>query len=247
MSSPFLSPQPIILRVERHCHAGVPATSVQVPRRRRTVRDLREEPPKPGDRGRLGFLRGRARPAVEAFAAFIDGHRQVSGAEPVRKVLAGYGLKIATSTYCAAEKRRSSPRSVRDTEPKTRSRRREAEDAKPKTRIGRVHADDVGAHGVRKIRRQPHREGIPVARRTVARLMRDLGLQSVRRGRSGPNARPAGSAGHPAQKIRSVEGDASELPAWAALKCPRGKGLPGSEPRLPHQVAGRFRFAESGR
>ncbi|GAA2439166.1 hypothetical protein GCM10010405_23140 [Streptomyces macrosporus] len=36
---------------------------------------------------------------------------------------------------------------------------------------------------MRKVWRQLHREGIPVARRTVARLMRDLGLQGARRGK----------------------------------------------------------------
>ncbi|MFF4935234.1 IS3 family transposase [Streptomyces griseofuscus] len=36
---------------------------------------------------------------------------------------------------------------------------------------------------MRKVWRQLHREGIPVARCTVARLMRDLGLEGARRGK----------------------------------------------------------------
>ncbi|MFJ8768752.1 IS3 family transposase [Streptomyces clavifer] len=57
-------------------------------------------------------------------------------------------------------------------------------DAELKTQISRVHADNCSVYGVRKVWRQLHREGTPVARCTVARLMRDLGLQGVRRGRS---------------------------------------------------------------
>ncbi|MEU5505872.1 IS3 family transposase, partial [Streptomyces albidoflavus] len=120
-------------------------------------------------RAASGFLRGRARPAVEALVAFIDEHRQVFGVEPICRILTSHGLKIATSTYYAARKRAPSARSVRD--------------AELKTQISRVHADNFSVYGVRKVWRQLHREGIPVARCTVARLMRDLGLQGVRRGR----------------------------------------------------------------
>ncbi|WAC97733.1 IS3 family transposase [Streptomyces sp. NA13] len=120
-------------------------------------------------RAASGFLRGRARPAVEALVAFIDEHRQVFGVEPICRILTSHGLKIATSTYYAARKRAPSARSVRD--------------AELKTQISRVHADNFSVYGVRKVWRQLHREDIPVARCTVARLMRDLGLQGVRRGR----------------------------------------------------------------
>ncbi|MFC8872753.1 IS3 family transposase [Streptomyces sp. NPDC057148] len=116
-----------------------------------------------------GFLRGRARPAVEALVAFIDAHRQVFGVEPICTVLTSHGLKIATSTYYAAKNRTPSARSVRD--------------AELKTQISRVHADNFGVYGVRKVWRQLHREGIPVARCTVGRLMRDLGLEGARRGK----------------------------------------------------------------
>ncbi|MDO0930036.1 IS3 family transposase [Streptomyces sp. TG1A-8] len=114
-----------------------------------------------------GFLRGRARPAVEALVAFIDAHRQVFGVEPICRVLTGHGLKIATSTYYAAKNRAPSTRTVRD--------------AELKTQISRVHTDDFSVYGVRKVWWQLHREGIPVARCTVARLMRDLGLEGARR------------------------------------------------------------------
>ncbi|MFE5191916.1 IS3 family transposase [Streptomyces sp. NPDC056628] len=91
------------------------------------------------------------------------------GVEPICKVLTSHGLKIATSTYYAARNRTPSPRSVRDVE--------------LKTQISRVHADSFGVYGVRKVWRQLHREGVPVARCTVARLMRNLGLEGARRGK----------------------------------------------------------------
>jgi transposase InsO family protein len=77
----------------------------------------------------------------------------------------GHGLKIATSTYYAAKNRAPSTRAVRD--------------AERKAQISRIHADHLSVYGVRRVWRQLHREGIPVARCTVARLMRELGLQGA--------------------------------------------------------------------
>lgn len=91
------------------------------------------------------------------------------GVEPICRVLTSHGLKIATSTYYAAKNRTSSTRAIRD--------------AELKTHISRVHTDNFSVYGVRKVWRQLHREGIPAARCTVARLMRDLGLEGVRRGK----------------------------------------------------------------
>ncbi|WP_317936477.1 IS3 family transposase [Streptomyces cellostaticus] len=117
-----------------------------------------------------GFLRGRARPAVETLVGFIDEFKKVFGVEPICRVLSGHGLKIATSTYYAAKNRGPSARAMRDTE--------------LKAQISRVHADNYGVYGVRKVWRQLHREGIEAARCTVARLMHDLGLEGARRGRN---------------------------------------------------------------
>ena len=46
-----------------------------------------------------------------------------------------------------------------------------------------MHAANFGVYGARKVWRQLNREGISVARCTVKRLMRELHLQGVRRGR----------------------------------------------------------------
>lgn len=51
-----------------------------------------------------------------------------------------------------------------------------------KPEIERVHQDNLGVYGARKVWKQMKREGFDVARCTVARLMRDQGLQGVRRG-----------------------------------------------------------------
>ncbi|GGS98894.1 hypothetical protein GCM10010270_83610 [Streptomyces violaceus] len=71
------------------------------------------------------------------------------GVEPICRVLTSHGLKIATSTYYAAKNRIPSARSVRD--------------AELKTQISRIHTDSFSVYGVRKVWRQLHREGIPVA------------------------------------------------------------------------------------
>ncbi|WP_373431584.1 IS3 family transposase [Streptomyces sp. B3I7] len=52
-----------------------------------------------------------------------------------------------------------------------------------KKRTSRVHTENLSVYGVREAWRQLHREGIPAARCTVTRLMRDLGLQGARRGK----------------------------------------------------------------
>ncbi|MFJ9041109.1 IS3 family transposase [Streptomyces sp. NPDC102406] len=55
--------------------------------------------------------------------------------------------------------------------------------------MSRVHAADWSVYAVRKVWRRPHREGIPVARCTVARLMRDLGCRRTTR-EDDPHHRP---------------------------------------------------------
>jgi transposase InsO family protein len=101
--------------------------------------------------------------------AFIDEHRDAYGVEPICRV-----LPIAPSTYHAHAARRSDPRQA-----SSRARR----DAELRRQIRRVFEANFGVYGVRKVWRQLAREGIAVARCTVARLMRKMGLQGVVRGR----------------------------------------------------------------
>jgi putative transposase len=85
-------------------------------------------------------------------------------------VLSEAGVKIAPSTYYAARSRPPSPRAVREQE--------------LAAEIARVHRDNFGVYGARKLWRQLHREGIPVARCTVERLMRAQGLAGAVRGKT---------------------------------------------------------------
>jgi transposase InsO family protein len=100
---------------------------------------------------------------------FIDDHRGAYGVEPICKL-----LPIAPSTYHAQAARRTDPARL-----PARARR----DVVLATDIQRVFDANFGVYGVRKVWRQLEREGKKVARCTVARLMRRMGLQGVVRGR----------------------------------------------------------------
>ena len=101
--------------------------------------------------------------------AFIDEHRAVHGVEPICRV-----LPIAPSTYHAHAARRVDPGKL-----PARARR----DITLKTKIHRVYEENFCVYGVRKVWRQLLREGTAVARCTVARLMRTMGLKGVVRGK----------------------------------------------------------------
>ena len=100
---------------------------------------------------------------------FIDEHRGVYGVEPICRV-----LPIAPSTYHAHAARRADPERL-----PARARR----DAWLKVAIRRVFEENFRVYGVRKVWRQLAREGIAVARCTVARLMRAMGLRGAIRGK----------------------------------------------------------------
>ncbi len=101
--------------------------------------------------------------------AFIDDHRAVHGVEPICKL-----LPIAPSTYHAHVAKRDDPAKLSD-----RARR----DAALRIEVRRVFDANFRVYGVRKIWRQLQREGFDVARCTVARLMRAMGLAGVIRGK----------------------------------------------------------------
>ena len=107
--------------------------------------------------------------------AFIDDHREVhgleprSGSRPICRL-----LPIAPSTYHARVAQRVDPA-------KASSRARQ--DPVLMERIRRVHEANFGVYGARKIWRQLGREGVAVARCTVERLMRRMGLRGAVRGK----------------------------------------------------------------
>lgn len=116
------------------------------------------------------------------MTGFIAEHRGRFGVEPICRV-----MDFNPSTYYAARDRTPSARAPRD------------EDLKDE--IKRVHKANYGVYGVRKVWRQLNREGICVARCTVARLMRELGLRGVRRGKAVRTTTPDAGAPRPADLV----------------------------------------------
>ena len=100
---------------------------------------------------------------------FVDLHRDRFGVEPICAV-----VPIAPSTYFAHAARRADPELL-----STRAK----QDAVLVPEVQRVYSENFAVYGVRKVWRQLRREQVDVARCTVARLMKRLGLQGVIRGK----------------------------------------------------------------
>lgn len=101
--------------------------------------------------------------------AFIDDQRATHGVEPICKV-----LPIAPSTYFDHVAKRADPE---------KQSFRVKRDAVLLPEIDRVFNENFRVYGVRKVWRQMVRERFDVARCTVARLMRVMGLEGVIRGK----------------------------------------------------------------
>jgi putative transposase len=100
---------------------------------------------------------------------FIDNNRGFHGVEPICNV-----LPIAPSTYHKHVAQRRDP---------LRLSARARGDIALKPEVARVFAENFAVYGVRKVWRQMLREGFGIARCTVERLMRDMGLQGLIRGK----------------------------------------------------------------
>jgi len=101
--------------------------------------------------------------------AYIDDHRDRYWVEPICAV-----LPIAPSTYYEHKAREADPE---------RQPERVQRDRMLCGEIRRVWEENFQVYGARKVWRQLNRDGIPVARCTVERLMRVMGLRGVVRGR----------------------------------------------------------------
>jgi putative transposase len=101
--------------------------------------------------------------------AFMEAHVEDFGVEPMCRV-----LQIAPSTWYEHVRRKSDPARL-----PARTRR----DAWLCDEIERVWTENFKVYGVRRVWRQLQREGISVARCSVARLMKRLGLQGIVRGK----------------------------------------------------------------
>jgi putative transposase len=97
--------------------------------------------------------------------AYIDTHRDRFGVEPIL-----HALEVAPSTYYATKARPPSKRALSD--------------AALKPRILTLWKDNYEVYGVRKMTKALRREGVTVGRDQVGRLMADLGIAGMVRGKS---------------------------------------------------------------
>ena len=119
---------------------------------------------------------------------YIDDHRDRFGVEPICRQ-----LQIAPSTYYEHKARESDP---------SRLPARTQRDLQLRPEIQRVWHENFGVYGVRKTWKQLNRERIRVARCTVRRLMRDLGLRGIVRGRGYKTTIPDSAALRPADLVK---------------------------------------------
>ncbi|HET8771444.1 MAG TPA: IS3 family transposase, partial [Gemmatimonadaceae bacterium] len=115
------------------------------------------------------FAPGGARPPTELMVRFIDAHREAYGVEPICAV-----LPIAPSTYYEQKARERDP---------SRLPQRVQRDAALRPDIQRVYDATRQRYGGKKVWRELRREGRKVARCTVARVYKAMGLRGVVRGR----------------------------------------------------------------
>jgi putative transposase len=104
------------------------------------------------------------------MVAFVDAHRDTYGVEPICRQ-----LPIAPSTYFRQKTQQTDP---------TRRSRRALRDETLRGEIQRVWDAHFQVYGPRKVWKQLRREGLTVARCTVRRLMRAMGLAGATRGRA---------------------------------------------------------------
>jgi putative transposase len=117
---------------------------------------------------------------------YVDEHREQFGVEPICQA-----LQVAPSTYYAAKSRPPSARARRD--------------AALKAEVTRVYAENQdGVYGAYKLWRQLNREGFAVGRDRVARLMRQLGIRGVRRGKTTRTTMPVAVGPRPSDLVKRV-------------------------------------------
>lgn len=119
--------------------------------------------------------------------AFIDEHRARLGIEPICRA-----LQVAPSAYRRHAARQRDPGLL-----SARAQR----DASLIPQVQSVYDRNLRVYGADKVWRQLMREGVTVARCTVERLMRLLGLQGARRGKAVRTTMPAAKAACPMDRV----------------------------------------------
>jgi transposase InsO family protein len=122
------------------------------------------------------------------MVTFIDEHREACGVEPICRQ-----LSIAPSVYYEHKARERDP---------ARRPKRAVRDAELREAIERVWKNNFGVYGARKVWRQMIREGVTVARCAVERLMGEMGLRGVVRGRKCKTTIPDDLAERPRDLVK---------------------------------------------
>ena len=149
--------------------------------------------------------------------SFVDKNRESYGVEPVCRM-----LPIATSLYYEHKAREKDP---------SRLPARAKRDRKLREEIRRVRKENFDVYGVRKVWRQLRREGSDVARCTVGRLMREMGLQGAVRGRRFKTTKPDPNGSRPVPKLGPFEIDRKDREA-----CPNRRGQAGRDEDRGHRL-----------
>jgi hypothetical protein len=122
------------------------------------------------------FCAGGASSKNKELIDFVDKYCNVYGTEAICKL-----LQIASSGYRSMVQQRNCPW--------LRCSRSQS-DAERCGHIQRVWQANWQVHGAVKVWKQMHREGLPIARCTVQRLMHKLGLEGARRRKKVPTTHP---------------------------------------------------------
>jgi putative transposase len=122
--------------------------------------------------------------------AYIDEHRDRFGVEPICRTLAAAGVRIAPSTYYSAKARPPSARALRD--------------AVMMPVLLTLWVANYRVYGARKLWKAARRAGHDIGRDQVARLMRELGIRGVRRGKRLITTRRDENAARPPDLVNRV-------------------------------------------
>jgi putative transposase len=136
------------------------------------------------------------------MASFIDAQRQAHGVEPICAV-----LPIAPSTYYEHKARQADPERLPE---------RTKRDAYLRPEIRRVWEANFQVYGARKVWRQLNREEVEVARCTVERLMRDMGLHGAVRGKKCKTTLLGNTADRPADLVNRIFNASRPNQLWVA-------------------------------
>ncbi len=122
--------------------------------------------------------------------SFVDDHRDEYGVEPICAE-----IPIAPSTYYEQKAREADPERL-----PARAKR----DAELEPEVRRVWEENFRVYGARKVWRQLNREHIPVAKCTTERLMQNLGIRGVVRGKGYKTTIPDLLAERPADLVERI-------------------------------------------